>query len=429
MILRPTSQLRSTVAVPRPPRHHARSRHVPSASSWSPARPAGSARRYRSPARQGRDRRAAWSRRAQAGSALRRIVAAGHPQPTILPLDFATATADDFGNVAARSARSSAGSTGSYTRRRCSARSGRSSISPSIPGRGTARQPRRTDGVDPLVAAAAVSGARRQRRFHARHPRRGSARLLGRLRRSRPACRRSRAILPTNGKTVRTARQCGGAGADAFTASLADASRRGSLGPPAPEALVPLYLHLLGAQAKAESGMGIDAQRGSPVAAPASPLTRVAKQHAQPPKFFLGIVSGRIGRRTPRAPSGRHTIVVTMRPTNVDTALPASAGLRRCRRRSAIVSIARSRGRRPTAGAQRRAGPTAEAGNRSPRSSIAPRQSGNGAAHRMANVTRRIVTPRARGRSRTMRWAAAHARIAPYVAGDLCIGVGRASWQ
>ena len=28
------------------------------------------------------------------------IVAAGHPQPTILPLDFATATADDFGNVA-----------------------------------------------------------------------------------------------------------------------------------------------------------------------------------------------------------------------------------------------------------------------------------------------------------------------------------------
>jgi len=28
------------------------------------------------------------------------IVAAGHPQPTILPLDFANATADDFGNVA-----------------------------------------------------------------------------------------------------------------------------------------------------------------------------------------------------------------------------------------------------------------------------------------------------------------------------------------
>jgi NAD(P)-dependent dehydrogenase (short-subunit alcohol dehydrogenase family) len=28
------------------------------------------------------------------------IVAAGHPQPTILPLDLATATADDFGNVA-----------------------------------------------------------------------------------------------------------------------------------------------------------------------------------------------------------------------------------------------------------------------------------------------------------------------------------------
>lgn len=29
-----------------------------------------------------------------------RIVAEGHPQPTILPLDFASATADDFGNVA-----------------------------------------------------------------------------------------------------------------------------------------------------------------------------------------------------------------------------------------------------------------------------------------------------------------------------------------
>ena len=28
------------------------------------------------------------------------IVAGGHPQPTILPLDFATASADDFGQVA-----------------------------------------------------------------------------------------------------------------------------------------------------------------------------------------------------------------------------------------------------------------------------------------------------------------------------------------
>jgi hypothetical protein len=40
---------------------------------------------------------------------------------------------------------------------------------------------------------------------------------------------------------------------------------------PAPDALVPLYLHLLGAQTKAESGMRIDAQawlEGQPASAP-----------------------------------------------------------------------------------------------------------------------------------------------------------------
>ena len=32
------------------------------------------------------------------------IVAAGHPEPVILPLDLAKATADDFGNVASGAA-------------------------------------------------------------------------------------------------------------------------------------------------------------------------------------------------------------------------------------------------------------------------------------------------------------------------------------
>ena len=54
------------------------------------------------------------------------IVAAGHPEPMILPLDLAKAEADDFANVAERAARrSSAASTRSCIPPRCWARSGR----------------------------------------------------------------------------------------------------------------------------------------------------------------------------------------------------------------------------------------------------------------------------------------------------------------
>ncbi len=48
---------------------------------------------------------------------------------------------------------------------------------------GAARQPGRGDGADAIDAAAALRRPRRERHLHARHARRGPARLLGRLRR------------------------------------------------------------------------------------------------------------------------------------------------------------------------------------------------------------------------------------------------------
>jgi len=45
--------------------------------------------------------RVAWPRTTQARSSLRRNVARGNPEPSILPLDLGKANAEDFANVAA----------------------------------------------------------------------------------------------------------------------------------------------------------------------------------------------------------------------------------------------------------------------------------------------------------------------------------------
>ena len=201
------------------------------------------------------------------------IVAAGHPQPTILPLDLAAATADDFGNVAGA----------------IRAQLGR---------------------LDGLVHAAAFLGS------------------LGPIEHQSPdvwekvlrinvvaAMALTRSTLPllaaapdacvvftldTRGDDPRAywgAYAAAKAALAALATTLADEwASRANLrvdavvpGPmrsplrmlthpgedrsalPRPEALVPLFLHLLGAQTKAESGMRIDAQAwlaGHPASSP-----------------------------------------------------------------------------------------------------------------------------------------------------------------
>ena len=201
------------------------------------------------------------------------IVAVGHPQPTILPLDLATASADDFGNVAAA----------------VRAQLGR---------------------MDGLVHAAAVLGSLgpiEHQSFDA---------WLNVLRVNLAAAMAlTRSSLPLlsaaqDGCVVFTLDARGGdpraywgayaaakAGLAALATTLADEwEGRGNLrvnavvpGPmrtplrmlthpgedrsslPLPDALVPLYLHLLGAQSKAESAVRIDAQAwlaGQPASAP-----------------------------------------------------------------------------------------------------------------------------------------------------------------
>jgi hypothetical protein len=73
-----------------------------------------------------------------ASSAIKAIydeIALGAPQPTILPLDLAAASADDFDRWPARFVPSSDASTASCTLQRSSARSVRSSIKRSMRGR------------------------------------------------------------------------------------------------------------------------------------------------------------------------------------------------------------------------------------------------------------------------------------------------------
>ena len=62
------------------------------------------------------------------------IVAAGHPEPVILPLDLAKAEASDFANVESALRAQLGASTASCTTRRCSDRSAPSNINRSTAG-------------------------------------------------------------------------------------------------------------------------------------------------------------------------------------------------------------------------------------------------------------------------------------------------------
>ncbi len=190
------------------------------------------------------------------------IVAAGHPQPTILPLDFLAATADDFGNVAA-ALRAQLG---------------------------------RLDGLVHTAAMLGSLGPLEHQSFDAwlKVWRVDVAAAMA-LTRSTAALLVAATdasvvfTLDARGEAPRAfwgAYAAAKAGLSAFASTLADewegrANVRVNAvipGPirsplrmlthpgedktvlPAAEALVPLYLHLLGGQTKAESGICVDAQ-------------------------------------------------------------------------------------------------------------------------------------------------------------------------
>ena len=153
-----TSDAARTRRCPCPPSARSSTSICPAARSWSPARRAGSAAPLAL---------ACAARGATVvlhGRVVRKlealydeIVAAGDPQPTILPLDLATRDGRRLRQRRQRAAaRSSAGSTGSCTPRRCWARSVRSSTSRSTRGRQLLRvNVARGDGADARDAAAA----------------------------------------------------------------------------------------------------------------------------------------------------------------------------------------------------------------------------------------------------------------------------------
>jgi NAD(P)-dependent dehydrogenase (short-subunit alcohol dehydrogenase family) len=190
------------------------------------------------------------------------IVAAGHPQPTILPLDLATASADDFGNVA-------------------------SAIRAQLV---------RLDGLVHAAAFLGSLGPIEHQSFDAWQKvlRINLAAAMALTRSTLPllALAPDASVIFTLDTRDEDPRAYWGAyaaakaGLSALAAILADEwENRPNLrvnavvpGPirtplralthpgedrsalPLPEALVPLYLHLVGAQAKAESGARVDAQ-------------------------------------------------------------------------------------------------------------------------------------------------------------------------
>ena len=190
------------------------------------------------------------------------IVAAGHPQPTILPLDLATAAADDFGHVAS-AIRAQLGRLDGLVH----AAAFLGSLGPIEHQSFDAWQK-----VLRVNLAAAMALTRSMLPLLARRPTPASSSRSTRAartraptgaptRRPRRASRRWPRRWPTNGRTarafgsmpsfpVRCARRC--------VRLTHPGEERSAL--PVPETLVPLYLHLLGAQAKPESGARIDAQ-------------------------------------------------------------------------------------------------------------------------------------------------------------------------
>jgi NAD(P)-dependent dehydrogenase (short-subunit alcohol dehydrogenase family) len=201
------------------------------------------------------------------------IVAANHPQPTILPLDLATASADDFGNVAS-AIRAQLG---------------------------------RLDGLVHTAAFLGSLGPIEHQSFDAWQKvlRVNLAAAMALTRSTMPllSLAPDASIIFTldlRGEDPRAywgAYAAAKAGLSALAATLADewesrpnlrinavvpgpirsplralthpGENRSAL--PLPEALVPLYLHLVGAQAKSESGVQIDAQAwlaGQPASSP-----------------------------------------------------------------------------------------------------------------------------------------------------------------
>ena len=204
------------------------------------------------------------------------IVAAGRPQPTILPLDFATAAAEDFGNVAS-AVRAQLG---------------------------------RLDGLVHAAAWLGSLGPIEHQTFDAwqKALRVNLAAAMALTRSALPLLSAAPDgcvvfTLDSRGEDPRAywgAYAAAKAGLGALASTLADEwEDRANLrinavvpGPirtplrllthpgedrsalPPPEALVPLYLYLLGAQPKAESGVRIDAQAwraGQPASAPLVP--------------------------------------------------------------------------------------------------------------------------------------------------------------
>jgi NAD(P)-dependent dehydrogenase (short-subunit alcohol dehydrogenase family) len=191
------------------------------------------------------------------------IVGAGHPQPTILPLDFAVASAEDFGTVAS-AVRAQLG---------------------------------RLDGLVHTAAFLGSLGPVEHQSFDAWQKvlRVNLAAAMALTRSTLPLlCASPDAgvvfTLDTRGEDPRAywgAYAAAKAGLAALAKTLADEwEHRANLrvnavvpGPirsplrvlthpgedrsvlPAPDALVPLYLHLLGAQAKSDSGLSIDARK------------------------------------------------------------------------------------------------------------------------------------------------------------------------
>jgi NAD(P)-dependent dehydrogenase (short-subunit alcohol dehydrogenase family) len=201
------------------------------------------------------------------------IVAAGHPQPTILPLDLATASADDFGNVA-------------------------SAIRAQLV---------RLDGLVHAAAFLGSLGPIEHQSFDAWQKvlRINLAAAMALTRSTLPLLSLAPDAsviftLDTRGEDPRAywgAYAAAKAGLSALATTLADEwESRTNLrvnavvpGPmrtplralthpgedrsalPMPEVLVPLYLHILGAQAKADSGVRIDAPAwlaGQPASSP-----------------------------------------------------------------------------------------------------------------------------------------------------------------
>ena len=131
------------------------------------------------------------------------IVAAGHPQPTILPLDLAAASADDFGNVAG-AIRAQLGRLDGLVHTAAFL----GSLGPIEHQSFDAWQKVLRVNLAAAMALTrstlplALGRARRLRHLHARRARRGPARVLGRVRvRRRPAFPRWPPPWPTNGKT------------------------------------------------------------------------------------------------------------------------------------------------------------------------------------------------------------------------------------